>query len=479
MRIGMHKLADPDDPAMLGHDLGDPLVVAQNVQPGEDRQMLHKLAVLGNRVRQWNAMFEMCKFIVLDTMSRRDVDKACPLIGGHIVGKKHRHVMLITMAIHRVLRDRSLDVGALQCRQRFGAGDTDGASDLAHELGGKADHIALTRQRTLFKRGDPEHRIIDVRATGHGPVAWHRPWRGGPDDDIRALKGRMAWRLHREAGIDRDRGMVLIFDLGLGKRGLFDRRPHHRLCATIKASVHEQAAKLAGNRRLGLKSHCGVGVMPVAKNTKTLEFLGLHVEPVRREIPAFLTEFTDRHLVLVLALLAVLFLDLPFDRKSVAVPAGHVVGVLAQHRLRTVDNILENLVQRMSDMKLAICVGRSVMKDKQFGIRARLAKTAVDVHLLPTRKDLGLLLGQPATHREIGSRKEHRFFVTHRKISRFISSARPADAGFLGQAVCRMGGRIARASRASFAICAVNSSIPVNLRSARRNALRHTATRFP
>ena len=133
----------------------------------------------------------------------------------------------------------------------------------------------------------------------------------------------------------------------------------------------------------------------------------------------------------------------------------------------------------MPDVKLAVRVGRTVVQDKKFGIRARLTKTAVDIHLLPPREDLGLLLWKPATHREIGSRKEHRFFVTHRKISRFISSARPVKAGFLVQAVCRMGGRIARASRASFAICAVNSSIPVNFRSARRNALRHTATRLP
>ena len=258
MRIGMHKLADPYDPAMLGHDLGDPLVVTQHVKPGEDRQVRHQLAVFGNRVWQWNAMFEVCEFVILHTMSRRDVDKACSLIGGHIVGEKHRHVMLITMAVHRVLRDRPLDVGALKCRQRFGAGDADGAGDLAHELGGKADDVALARQSALIERRDPKHRVIDVRAAGHGPVAWHRPWRGCPDDDIRALKGGMAWRLHGEAGIDRDRGVVLIFDLGLGKRRFLDRRPHHRLRAAIKAAVHQQPAQLAGNRGLRLESHCGV-----------------------------------------------------------------------------------------------------------------------------------------------------------------------------------------------------------------------------
>jgi hypothetical protein len=48
--------------------------------------------------------------------------------------------------------------------------------------------------------------------------------------------------------------------------------------------------------------------------------------------------------VLVLALGAVLLLDLPFDRQAVAVPAGHVVGVLAQHLLAAIDASLRILL---------------------------------------------------------------------------------------------------------------------------------------
>ena len=143
----------------------------------------------------------------------------------------------------------------------------------------------------------------------------------------------MAWRLHSEAGIDGDRSVVLILDLGLGKRGLLDRRPHHRLGATIQAAIHQNAAKLTGNHRLGIIGHGGVRVLPVAKNTEPLELLGLDIKPVRGEIAAFLAELLDRHLVLVLALLAILLLDFPFDRKTVAIPSGNIVGVLAKHRL--------------------------------------------------------------------------------------------------------------------------------------------------
>ena len=80
------------------------------------------------------------------------------------------------------------------------------------------------------------------------------------------------------------------------------------------------------------------------------------------ELAAFAAKLLDRHLVLVLALLAVLLFDLPFDRQAVAVPSRHVIGVLAKHGLRSVDHILENLVQRMTDMQLAVGIGRAVMK---------------------------------------------------------------------------------------------------------------------
>ena len=98
----MHQLANPDDAAMLGHCLGDLLVVAQHMQPGEDRQMRHQLAILGNRIGKWDAVFEMRKLVILHAMPGRDMDEARSLVGGDIIGKKHRHVMFIAVLMHRV-----------------------------------------------------------------------------------------------------------------------------------------------------------------------------------------------------------------------------------------------------------------------------------------------------------------------------------------------------------------------------------------
>jgi hypothetical protein len=65
--------------------------------------------------------------------------------------------------------------------------------------------------------------------------------------------------------------------------------------------------------------------------------------------------------VLVLALGAVLLLDLPFDRQAVAVPAGHVVGVVPASAASG-RHVLQDLVERVADMNVAIRIGRPVMQ---------------------------------------------------------------------------------------------------------------------
>ena len=238
----------------------------------------------------------------------------------------------------------------------------------------------------------------------------------------------MAGAFHREARIDGGRGVVGIFDLGLGQRSLFNRRPHHGLGTPIQAAIHQDPAKFTSDGCFSLIGHSGVGVMPVAKNTKALKFLGLHTKPVGGKIPAFLAEFFDRNFVLILALLAVLFFDLPFNRQAMTVPAGNIVGVLAKHGLRPVDHVLENLVQRVPNVKLAIGIGRAVMENKRLGIGTGFAETAIDINLLPASQNLRLFFRQPSPHREVGLWQEHCLFIVHHKLSRFVLSPASGEA---------------------------------------------------
>ena len=93
-------------------------------------------------------------------------------------------------------------------------------------------------------------------------------------------------------------------------------------------------------------------MLPVALDAEPLELLALHVEPVLGIGAAFLAERDHRRRVgqvrLLLVLGAVvLLLDLPFDRQAVAVPARHVVGIVAEHLLAARHHVLEDLVERV------------------------------------------------------------------------------------------------------------------------------------
>ena len=133
---------------------------------------------------------------------------------------------------------------------------------------------------------------------------------------------------------------------------------------------------------------------PVADDAEALELLALHVDPVRGELAALVAELVDRHLVLVPALGAVLLLDLPLDRQAVAVPARHVVGIVAEH-LRFDDEILEDLVERVADMDVAVGVGRAVMQHElRAALRPFWRRLLVEVHVVPALQQSRLALGQ-------------------------------------------------------------------------------------
>src|SRR3546814_1799861 len=97
----------------------------------------------------------------------------------------------------------------------------------------------------------------------------------------------------------------------------------------------------------------GVAPLPIFDHTEALEILGLDLHPLCGEVAALAAELEHRHGVLVLAGGTVLFLDLPFDGQAVAVPARHVVGVLAEHLVRPVDDVLEDLVEGVADVQVA------------------------------------------------------------------------------------------------------------------------------
>ena len=134
--------------------------------------------------------------------------------------------------------------------------------------------------------------------------------------------------------------------------------------------------------------------------------LALAVHPVLRVGAAFGAEGLGVDLVLVLALLAVFFLDLPFDRKPVAVPARNVRRVTPKQRLRADDHVFQHVVERVADVHVAVRVGRAIVKDELFAAFPLGAEALVEIQPLPARKPFRLCIGESGLHREIGLRQE-------------------------------------------------------------------------
>ena len=99
------------------------------------------------------------------------------------------------------------------------------------------------------------------------------------------------------------------------------------------------------------------------------------------------------------------FLDLPFDREPVTVPAGNVVGFPARHLMRTDDDVLQRLVERRADVNVAVGVRRPVVEDEFRAAFAAPAQLRIQILTRPARQNFWLLLRQTSAHGKIRLRQ--------------------------------------------------------------------------
>ena len=217
--------------------------------------------------------------------------------------------------------------------------------------------------------------------------------------------------------VDRDVDAVLVLDFGLGQRALAVEAPVDGLQAAVQEALLQDSPERADLVGLVLERHRRVGMVPVAQHAQALEaFLLLHDlligigarEPLR---------FRRRQV------LAVRLLDLHLDRHAVAVPAGHVGRVEAGQLLALDDDVLEDLVDRMADVDVAIGVRRPVVQDEARAAARRGPNRLVHLALLPLLDPLRFALGEVAAHRERRVRQVQRGLVV--------------GLGFVGHAVTR------------------------------------------
>src|SRR5690606_443252 len=82
--------------------------------------------------------------------------------------------------------------------------------------------------------------------------------------------------------------------------------------------------------------------------------------------------------------------DLVLDGQAVAVPARNVDGVHAFELARLDDHVLEDLVDGVPDVDVAVGIGRAVVQDELGRAAARFAQPLVNALLFPGLDPAGL-----------------------------------------------------------------------------------------
>ena len=171
-------------------------------------------------------------------MSRGGVDRASALFQSYVIGQYADRVAVI----QRMLEAQTLKVSTLQAHQRVTEFSSDCLSHGGRELCGHDDGGAA----------DVVDAVVEAGMKRDGQVGRNRPWRGGPyeDRDRSACQFRCppdellgALWAERELYIDRRRGVVLVFDLGLSKRCTATQTPMNWLFSLVDRPLLDKAAE--------------------------------------------------------------------------------------------------------------------------------------------------------------------------------------------------------------------------------------------
>jgi hypothetical protein len=242
--------------------------------------------------------------------------------------------------------------------------------------------------------------VLEARVEGDAHVGRDGPRSSGPDEAVDVLAGEGGVDDggvlgHAEADVDGGAGVVLVLDFGFGEGGAAGDAPVDGLEAAVDVAFGEEVNERTGDDGLVFGRHGEVGLVPAAEDAEALEGGVLEVDVLLGVGAAGLADLGGRHLGFFGAEFAIHF-DL--DGEAVAVPAGDVGGVEAGHGAGLDDEVLEELVEGVAEVDVAVGVGGAVMQDIHGLAGACLANLAVEVLLLPLGEQAGLEGGKICLH---------------------------------------------------------------------------------
>ena len=355
---------------------------------GHQRRALHEDTVASHRIGGFQAV-ALTDDIVVGAMAGRGMDDAGAGIQRDVLATDHRHG-----AIGKgVLRPH-----ALQC----GTGDTPACLALdPRPLQHAAGEFGRHHNGAPFTQAQPH--VVQFRMDGQGLVGRQGPGRGRPDDEVhRCLLDTEGSRHRRRIGgreshIHGRGALVGVFDLRFGQRGRAVQAPVHRLEAAHHVPVGNDIAQRPQLLGLEGRMHGQIGLIPVGEDAQALEVAAL-ARDLLGGVGA--TLFAEGGGVELASDLAVLLLHLQFDGQTMAIPAGHEGGVVAIQSGGLDDDVLQNLVDRMADMDIAVGIGRAVDQQERGTVSRLLLNAGIEAFRLPARQPVRLALHQLGLHLE-------------------------------------------------------------------------------
>ena len=259
-----------------------------------------------------------------------------------------------------------------------------------------------------------DHDVVGVRRQRHRRVRRQRPGGGRPNEQVGVALGsggleHAGHGVQLELHVDGRRHLVGVLDLRFGERRMAVGAPVDGLAAAVDRAFQVQILEDLHVAGLVVRNEREVGVFPVGVHAEALETVALDVDVLLGPLAAALAQlhlgdlghllWPERHLNHVL------------DGLAMAVPSGDVGSEVPALGMAFDDEVLQDLVEGVTDVDGAVGVGRPVVQHEGLAVGVLLQHAAVDVHLLPCGEPLRLAGRQVPAHGEIGLGQVHGVLV--------------------------------------------------------------------
>ena len=173
----------------------------------------------------------------------------------------------------------------------------------------------------------------------------------------------------------------------------------HWFEAAVDKTALDHAFEGADLVGLVLEVHGAVRVVPLTEHAQAFEVGHLDGYLLGGESTAFGLHFVARQVA------TEFFLDRVFDRQAMAVPSRYVLRVKTFELALLDDHVLQDFVDRVPHVDLAVGIRRAVVQDELGFAFARISQLLVDALVVPLPGPAGFALGQVAAHRKRGFRQ--------------------------------------------------------------------------